>query len=230
MSDIELLQGNAFDALKALPRDYGHVAILDYPWTMKNTKRAGKRQTTHPEDWDFVPNERITEVLQPLADSVVNGGWVFVFADDTVYPQFRDAVDEVDALTFRKTLQWNTERLGMGLYYRTSHLPIIAATVGDTKRYVRSTGTVFKAPAIARQPGRADTYPSEKPAELYRQILEPVTNPDERVLEPFCGSAPGLSAAKSLNLDYWGMDIADAAIRRAKQRDGQTRLGETNAE
>ncbi|AFD04031.1 ORF10 [Halogeometricum pleomorphic virus 1] len=215
-------KADAFDAVPTLEDDSAHVAVVDYPWTFSNQDRPGAASNYQPEDWDMEDNERFPEILDELARPLVDGAWMFVFADDDVLPAFRRAVEET--FTYRKTLIWDTERMGLGHYFRSRHGYIIAATNGDTDRRVTKAPTVFEAPAPQRQPGRADTYPTEKPARLLEEMLRPVTSPGERVIEPFCGSAPALEAARTLDLRYWGVDVSDDALRRARSRGEQTRL------
>ncbi|GGL57828.1 DNA methyltransferase [Halocalculus aciditolerans] len=225
-SDIErervLERADAFEAVRGLKADSAQAAVVDYPWTFANETRPGAAEKSRPDDWQMVSNDRLPAFLEALRPALEPGSWVFVFADDDVLPAFRRAVEE--AFTFRKTLIWDCERIGLGHYYRSEHGYLVGGTVGETDRYAQSTGTVFEAVEPARQPGRADTYPTEKPASLLRDVLEPVLSPGERVLEPFCGSAPTLEAARDLGLHYWGVDVSEAAIERARRRGGQTVL------
>ena len=207
-------RADAFDAVDDLAPESAHAAVVDYPWTFSNQDRAGAANNDQPEDWEMVDNERLPAFLESLRPALVEGAWVFVFADDDVLPAFRLAVE--DAFTFRKTLIWDTERMGLGHYYRSQHGYVLAATVGDTDRRVTGTSTVFSSPAPQREPGTSDTYPTEKPARLVEEFLRPVTEAGERVLEPFCGSAPALEAARTLNLRYWGVDVSKDALRRAR--------------
>jgi site-specific DNA-methyltransferase (adenine-specific) len=224
MTDATIEQGDAFDLLEGLPEGYAHAAVIDFPWTFSNDRRGGRESHDHSSDWDMAPNERFAEAVDRTANALVDGGWLFAFADDDVLPEFRSALE--GRLTYRKTLIWDTEYFGMGHYYRGRHQYILAATVGDTDRYVQSTPTVFRHTSRGRKNGGAATYPTEKPPDLYRDFLEEPTERGERLLEPFCGSAPGLAAAKALGLDYWGCDVATDAIGHAEHRQGQQALAD----
>lgn len=220
--ESHVAQNDAFDWLGSFDESTAHCAVVDYPWTFSNQDRAGRANEPRQHDWDMEPNEELAKALKLVKRATVDGGWIFIFADDGVYPKFREATERV--LTYRKTLIWDCERMGMGHYFRSEHAYVIAATNGDTDRTVNDVGSVFKAPATQRQPGETTEYPTEKPAKLYRQLIDPVTRPGEKIIEPFCGSAPGLDAARSLSLSYAGCDVADEAIRRAKERRGQQTL------
>lgn len=218
---MALHHGDAFEALGNLQTESAHAAVLDYPWEFGD--RPGAENNTQPEDWEMADNGRFPEALRSVVDVLVDGAWLFVFADDDVLPEFREAVE--DAANYRKTLIWDTKRIGLGHYFRSRHGYIVAATKGDTDRHVTDVPTVLEAAAPQREPGRSDTYPTEKPASLVEEFLAPVVQRGELVIEPFCGSAPALEAAKSLDLRYWGADVSPDALRRARRREGQTTLG-----
>lgn len=220
MDSIAIVNGDAFGLLEGLSDGFGQAAVVDYPWEFANGSRPGQREHENSEDWTMQDNDRLGAVLSEVRRVLAPGSWVFVFADDDVYPAFRRATER--ALEFRKTLIWDTERIGTGHYFRGRHQYILAATAGDTDRYVTDVPTVLEAPAKGREPGETGVYPTEKPASLYRQFIAPVVKPGERILEPFCGSAPGLEVAKSLGCTYWGCDISDDALRRARGRKGQS--------
>lgn len=224
MCDAAIHRADAFEAVRGLEEASAHAAVVDYPWTFKDSDRPGASGNDQPEDWTMAENDRLPEFLEDLRPALVDGAWVFVFADDDVLPAFREAVEET--FTYRKILIWDCERVGLGHYYRSRHGYMVAATVGDTNRRVTSTGTVFRAPAPQREPGQSDTYPTAKPPQLVTDVLRPVVESGERVLEPFCGSAPTLEAARRLGLRYWGADVSEDALRRARERTGQQSLAE----
>ena len=61
-------------------------------------------------------------------------------------------------------------------------------------------------------------YPTQKPLLLLEQIIKLVTEPDDLVLDPFCGSGTTCVAANLLHRDYIGIDVADAAVELTKKR------------
>jgi site-specific DNA-methyltransferase (adenine-specific) len=61
-------------------------------------------------------------------------------------------------------------------------------------------------------------YPTQKPILLLEKIIELVTDKDDFVLDPFCGSGTTLVASKLLNRQFLGIDKSEEAIQLAKQR------------
>lgn len=227
---IVLEQGDAFDALAGLSGSSAHAAVVDYPWTFSEehgTERFGNQgQTDHEFDaFGTEDHDRLSALLDELNRVLISGAWVFVFADDDVYPEFRRMVGD-SPLTRRRTLVWDRRTIGMGAYFRSRHTFIIPATVGDTGRKVRDRPSVIEA---VRQDGalRENDYPTAKPVELYRQLLAPpVLEDGEKLLEPFCGSGPGAAVAAERDIGYWGCDVSDEAIERTQDRLNQTSMRE----
>ena len=57
-------------------------------------------------------------------------------------------------------------------------------------------------------------YDTQKPVALLERIIRASTNPDDVVLDPFCGCASTLEAAHNLGRQWIGIDIAIHAIKR----------------
>ena len=54
-------------------------------------------------------------------------------------------------------------------------------------------------------------YPTQKPLALYERIIKASSNPDDMVLDPFCGCATTPVAAERLGRQWIGMDIWEGA-------------------
>ena len=54
-------------------------------------------------------------------------------------------------------------------------------------------------------------YPTQKPLALYERIIKASSNPEDIVLDPFCGCATTLVAAERLGRHWVGMDIWEGA-------------------
>jgi site-specific DNA-methyltransferase (adenine-specific) len=61
-------------------------------------------------------------------------------------------------------------------------------------------------------------YPTQKPVLLLEQIIKLVTQENDLVVDPFCGSGTTLVAAKLLNRNYIGIDISSEAIKLSNER------------
>ena len=63
-------------------------------------------------------------------------------------------------------------------------------------------------------------YPTQKPTELYKRIIEASSNPGDVVLDPFCGSGTTLIAAETLGRQWIGIDSSKDACQTAQRRFG----------
>jgi adenine-specific DNA-methyltransferase len=62
------------------------------------------------------------------------------------------------------------------------------------------------------------SYPTEKNLEMLQMIVEASSNPDDIVLDCFCGSGTTLIAAEELNRRWIGIDSSRIAIEMAQKR------------
>ena len=73
-------------------------------------------------------------------------------------------------------------------------------------------------------------YPTQKPVNLYKRIIEVSSNPGDIVLDPFCGSGTTLVAAEQLGRRWIGIDSSKGACELARRRFGnleETGLNDT---
>jgi site-specific DNA-methyltransferase (adenine-specific) len=61
-------------------------------------------------------------------------------------------------------------------------------------------------------------YPTQKPLLLLERIIELVTNENDLVLDPFCGSGTTCVAASIANRKYIGIDLSEDAIELSQSR------------
>ena len=61
-------------------------------------------------------------------------------------------------------------------------------------------------------------YPTQKPLALLERIIAASSNPDDLVMDPFCGCGTAADAAASLGRRYLGIDISGLAVRVMQQR------------
>ena len=73
-------------------------------------------------------------------------------------------------------------------------------------------------------------YRTQKPVALLERIITASSNPDDVVLDPFCGCATTLEAAHNLGRRWIGMDIAFHAINRVARQRLTERLGLSEGE
>ena len=66
--------------------------------------------------------------------------------------------------------------------------------------------------------GERTGYPTQKPLELLERIVSASSNPDDVVLDPFCGCATACVAAEKLGRKWVGIDISEKAVELVNMR------------
>jgi site-specific DNA-methyltransferase (adenine-specific) len=77
---------------------------------------------------------------------------------------------------------------------------------------------VWEIPFLSTVSDERTGYPTQKPVALLRRLLLAFTNPDDLVIDPFCGSGTTLVAAAQLSRRAVGCDIIPGAVRLSNQR------------
>ena len=63
--------------------------------------------------------------------------------------------------------------------------------------------------------GHASVYPTQKPVALLNRIIEVSSNPDDVVLDPFCGCGTTVAAAELAKRQWVGIDLSLRSETRA---------------
>lgn len=92
-----------------------------------------------------------------------------------------------------------------------------SARNGDKKKGV-PLSDVWDIPYLNPKAKERVGYPTQKPLLLLDQIIKLVTDEDDLVLDPFCGSGTTCVSAKLLNRKYIGIDKSVDAVELAKSR------------
>lgn len=79
-------------------------------------------------------------------------------------------------------------------------------------------GDVWGIPYLNPKAKERVGYPTQKPIFLLERIIQMSSNPDDMVLDPFCGSGTTVVAAKLLGRRFIGIDIASDACELARSR------------
>lgn len=77
---------------------------------------------------------------------------------------------------------------------------------------------VWYIPTINAMSKERTGYPTQKPLALLRRIIEASSNPDDIVMDPFCGCATTCVAAQQLDRKWIGIDIEKQAAKIVVER------------
>lgn len=101
------------------------------------------------------------------------------------------------------------------------------AILGKEKKGV-PLSDVWEIPYLNPKAKERTGYPTQKPVLLLNQIINIVTDEEDLVLDPFCGSGTTCVSAKSLKRRFIGIDISKDAVELANNRLEEMIISESN--
>ena len=102
---------------------------------------------------------------------------------------------------------WKSDNIlqhGVGAYNQEAFL-----------KYVDSPDNIISASFRKRESG---LHPTQKPIDLMKCLIELTTQPDQIVLDPFCGSGTTAVAAKRLGRHFIGIELSPEYCEIARKR------------
>ena len=113
-------------------------------------------------------------------------------------------------------LIWDKCAPGMGYHYRRQYESIMMFDKGKNRRLNDlSVSDVLRFPMVN---GKSKLYPTQKPVELFQQLIRQSTAPGEVVFDPFLGSGTCAVAALREGRRCVGIDIDKEACAIAEKR------------
>ncbi|MYI68551.1 MAG: hypothetical protein F4103_07330 [Boseongicola sp. SB0673_bin_14] len=84
-------------------------------------------------------------------------------------------------------------------------------------------------PPVNSQAKERTDYPTQKPLKLLDRIIKASSDPDDMVLDPFCGCATACVAADRLGRKWAGIDLSPLAVKLVNDRIAQDRAATKEA-
>lgn len=144
--------------------------------------------------------------LQDAYDILKPGGRLLCFTRWDVEHEFINAM-KLAGFDVKSQIIWDKMHHGMGdlkAAYAPAHENIIYATKGRYEFTGKRPTSVIECPRV---PATQLCHPNEKPLALYSQLLLPISNKGETVLDPFMGTANSGIAAMEAGLHYEGIEL-----------------------
>jgi DNA modification methylase len=126
-------------------------------------------------------------------------------------------------LGFKKVWRWTKERMEEA-YKKGIVVQPNPGSIPRVKRYLDEQPGVpvdsiwADIPPINSQADEALGYPTQKPLTLLERIIKASSNPNDIVLDAFCGCGTALVAAQNLGRQWIGIDISPTACRVMAKR------------
>ncbi len=209
---------SALDLLRDLPAECITAVVTDPPYNHLDKHRARGTTTRLTKRWfpTLTPDEVIAvisecyRVLKPKTHCYVMCNYEAVW-------EFKALIEKKTGFDVAKALVWDKVSIGMGYNYRSQHEFILFCKKGKRPVNNRGIGDVLRFKRI--HPSHAN-YPTEKPVELLRVLIEQSTDKGDVVLDPFTGSGSTGEAALSCGRKFLGCDVSGEAVAFSRGRLG----------
>lgn len=204
--------------LQSLPDASVDLVVTDPPYESleKHRKVGTTTRLSHSKsssnDWfNIFPNDRFAELFAEVFRVLKKDRHFYMFCDqETMFAA--KPIAEAAGFKFWKPLIWDKVSIGMGYHYRCRYEFILFFEKGKRKLNNLSTPDIITAKRVYKG------YPTEKPVEVSRVLVEQSTQQGELVIDPFCGSGSALVAAKDSGRMFAGNDLSTDAVAVASGR------------
>ncbi len=213
-----LSQLDAVEWLKSLDGASIDLLITDPPYeSLEKHRKIGtttrlKESKSSSNQWfSIFPNARFEELFLEVYRVLKKNSHFYLFCDSETMFHAKPIAEQV-GFKFWKPIIWDKVKIGMGYHYRARYENILFFEKGKRKLNNLSIPDIIECPRIHRG------YPTEKPVDVSKVLINQSTNPGETVADPFFGSCSIGVAAFELDRNFIGNDIADGAMDIAQER------------
>lgn len=213
-----LSQLDAVEWLKSLDDESIDLLITDPPYeSLEKHRKVGtttrlKVSKSSSNQWfSIFPNARFEELFAEIFRVLKNNRHFYLFCDSETMFHAKPIAEEC-GFKFWKPIIWDKVKIGMGYHYRARYENILFFEKGKRKLNNLSIPDIIEIPRIHKG------YPTEKPADISKILIEQSTNPGEIVADPFFGSCSVGVAALETKRGFIGNDISDDAHTLTKKR------------
>lgn len=218
MSDYAISQSDAIDWLQSLTDECIDLVITDPPYeslekhrAVGTTTRLKDSKSSSNQWFNIFPNSRFPELFTEVYRVLKPNTHFYLFCDQETMFEAKP-IGEKTGFKFWKPIVWDKEKIGMGYHYRARYEFILFFEKGKRKLNDLSIPDVLSVPRVWKG------YPTEKPADLSKILIQQSTQTNEIVIDPFYGSGSVGAAALSLTRDFLGSDISENAFQHTDTR------------
>lgn len=205
---IELFEDIANDSIDTIIADppYG----IDYQSARRIDKSQRKPKILNDKDpfLDWIPNA--FRVMR-------RGGALICFCRWDVEEQFKNALEDAGFL-IKSQIIWDKVIHGMGdlkSSFSPLHENMWFATKGAFEFWGNRPKSIIRAQRVSAE---KLIHPNEKPVNLLKQIIYPISKTQSVVLDPFMGSGVSGVACVSLGINFVGFELDDKYFKIAERR------------
>lgn len=197
------LRGIASESVDLVVTDPAYESLEKH--RAKGTTTRLKVSDGSSNEWfDIFPNSRFPELFAEVYRVLKRNTHFYMYCDqETMF--VAKPMAEAAGFKFWKPLIWEKVTIGMGYHYRARYELILFFEKG--KRKLNDLGIAD----VITQKRIRNGYPTEKPSEVSRVLIEQSTQPGELVIDPFMGSGSVGVAALQSGRSFAGTDTSEKA-------------------
>jgi site-specific DNA-methyltransferase (adenine-specific) len=202
---VRLVEADARKFLPALPDESVDLIVTDPPYRFERGRTYFRNWFTELEDSEWLA------IFGELYRVLKEDTHCYVFSDRRTKPIF-DVAARAAGFRLHHPLTWTSSGSAPGSScWRPQYEWISFYEKGYRPGNSRNRSDVLRAQRVVRG------YPTEKPVELFEQLIAQTSGPGELVLDPFCGSGNVGRAARRLARRALLCDVeANFAARRLR--------------
>lgn len=209
---------DAITWLKAIESNSVDLVITDPPYeslekhrNIGTTTRLKNSKSSSNQWFEIFPNNRFEELISEIYRIMKKNSHFYLFCDQETMFVIKP-IAEKKGFKFWKPIVWDKVSIGMGYHYRARYEFILFFEKGKRKLNNLSIPDVLVEKRIWKG------YPTEKPVNLAKILIEQSSNENDVIIDPFCGSGFVGQASELLNRNFRGNDLNIEAVELTKSR------------
>ncbi len=227
-ADIEL--GDFRDILEMLDPGSGDLVLTDPPYTISRETGFAKLGSNSIKrfavsmdfgEWDHAPID-----LDILSNSIYrvlrNGGTAIVWYDIWKLSHLAEALTKAGFRMLRLLVWQKTNPVPLNMkstYLSNSREIAVVGVKGRKPTFNKEYHNGVYPQPIPRHNGNR-IHPTQKPLDLFAELIEVHSHPDDLIIDPFLGSGTTAVAAVESGRRFFGGDIDPKYVKAAQKRAG----------
>ncbi|EMK6706232.1 site-specific DNA-methyltransferase [Vibrio cholerae] len=209
---------DAITWLRTIESNSVDLVITDPPYeSLEKHRKIGtttrlKNSKSSSNQWfEIFPNERFEELVSEIYRIMKKNSHFYLFCDQETMFVIKPIAESM-GFKFWKPIVWDKVSIGMGYHYRARYEFILFFEKGKRKLNNLSIPDILVEKRVWKG------YPTEKPVNLAKTLIEQSSNEQDVVIDPFCGSGFVGQASELLNRNFRGNDLNIEAVKLTKTR------------
>jgi site-specific DNA-methyltransferase (adenine-specific) len=231
--NIELIHGDAVDALSQVPDQTVDLVIADPPYNLDKNYGVSADSMTEPEFIDFTKRwtSECKRILKPRGTLYTFMGmrhiaYLYILLEKELGMQFQNWITWHYTQGMGKTKGFSSRHDDILMFGKSDKITFNLDAIRIPQKYYRSInnmrganpGNVWEFSHVHYCNASRKKHPTQKPEGLYERMILASSNEGDLVLDPFLGSGTCARVCQQLGRNCIGIDISGDYIEMARRR------------